>query len=605
MLTPSALARRAIERGAQLILKDDPNAMHADSRPFGDVSRPSASILYAPIRHNSEVVGLISIQSYRPGAYDEHSRETVQALADHCGGTLARIRAEEELRISGARFLSVWENSIDGMRLTDRVGRIVAVNEAYCRLVKLPREKLEGQLFSVVYEGQGPGEGLEAYQDQFDSGQITPSLATQVRLWNAEVLDLEISSSFIERGAHGKVLLGVFRNATERRRIEAQLRQSQKMEGIGQLAGGLAHDFNNLLAVINGNAELILQEGDSLSAPAREFLGHITGAAERAANLTRQLLIFSRKQAMQTQLVALNDLIGNLTRMLTRLIREDISLECAYAEPLPYVRADPGMIEQVLLNLVVNARDAMAQGGRLDIRTQEVRLEAADLRANSEAREGDFVCLRVADTGPGIPPEILPRIFEPFFSTKGIGKGTGLGLATVLGITQQHRGWVEVASTVGQGTTFSVFLPAVTDAALTPEKRAAESAPRGGTETILLVEDEPAVRMTTRRLLESKGYQVYAVASGQEAIEVWREHPGEIALLLTDIVMPGGVNGWELSERLCAQRPELRVIYLTGYSADVVGADTQLVRRTRSCLLHKPCSANRLLRIVRQCLDAA
>jgi PAS domain S-box-containing protein len=604
-LPPSPLARRAIEQGGQLVLRDQPDGMCPDTRPFGDTTRPSAAILYVPVRNGTEVMGLISIQSYTPRAYDQGSLETFQTLADHCGGTLARIRMQETLRVSEQRFRSVWENSIDGMRLTDRKGRILAVNEAYCKLVKLPREKLEGQTFSVVYRAQGSGEGMDVYRQRFDSGTILPHLIAHTWLWNSEEVDLEISNSFLDLGRQGKVVFSVFRNTTERKRLEAELHQSQKMEGIGKLAGGVAHDFNNLLVVIRGNAELLLMGGEALSAEARECLGHVASASERAANLTRQLLIFSRKQVTQFQPVALNELIGNLTKMLQRVISENIQLECVLGEPLPFIQADPGMVEQVLLNLVVNARDAMPKGGHLHIATERVRLEAADTKGGAEAHAGEFVRLSVTDTGTGIAPEVLPRIFEPFFTTKDVGKGTGLGLATVYGIVKQHQGWVDVSSRIGEGTTFAIFLPAITPPAQAAAAAPAEPEPRGNGETILLAEDDYSVRMITRRVLEMYQYKVLEAASSGEAIEVWSRHRQEIALLLTDIVMRDGMTGRDLADRLRSERPGLRLIFMSGYSAEVVGRDTDFFQRNKSLFIQKPCSADTLIRTVRQCLDEA
>jgi two-component system, cell cycle sensor histidine kinase and response regulator CckA len=365
----------------------------------------------------------------------------------------------------------------------------------------------------------------------------------------------------------------------------------------------VAHDFNNLLAIICGNAELMLMDGDRLSTHGHDFLGQINLAAERAANLTRQLLLFSRQQVMQSQPVALNTLIANLTKMLKRVIREDIRMECVYEEQLPFVQADPGMIEQALLNLVINARDAMPRGGELRISTRRVELAAADIRTRTEARQGQFVCLSIADTGSGIAPEVLPRIFEPFFTTKAVGKGTGLGLATVYGIMQQHNGWAEVASTVGQGTTFELFLPVIPTPDPTAMPAAAEAGQREGTETILLVEDEYSVRTITRRILESHGYDVHEAASGREALETWHRHADAVSLLVTDMIMPDGVSGRELGEQLQARKPGLKVVFISGYSADMLGADTEFVRRSGGHFLCKPCSPDDLLRTVRRCLD--
>ncbi len=386
-------------------------------------------------------------------------------------------------------------------------------------------------------------------------------------------------------------------------RLEGQLRQSQKMEAVGQLAGGIAHDFNNMLAVIRGNAELLLMDADQFSPASNQGLTDIVGASERAANLTRQLLIFSRKQTMQSQPLMLNDSIRNLSKMLMRTIREDIRLDCVYAVDLPHVQADLGMIEQVLLNLVVNARDAMPQGGRVRIATEKLTLDAAQAQANPEARAGEFVCLSVSDTGTGIAPELLQRIFEPFFTTKEEGKGSGLGLPMVYGIVKQHQGWVEVASRVGEGTTFKMFFPAIPSPAKETAALEVGTELHGGTETILLVEDDHLVRTAVRRILETLHYKVYEAECAEEALEVWGQHAGEIALLLTDMVMPKGVTGRDLAERLHAQDPRLKIVLMSAYSTEVAGKHTEFVRKTKSNLLQKPFSTDTLIRMVRQCLD--
>lgn len=385
---------------------------------------------------------------------------------------------------------------------------------------------------------------------------------------------------------------------------EAKLRQSQKMEAIGQLAGGVAHDFNNLLCVIRGNADLLLLAPDQLTDQAADCLKQITAASDRAANLTRQLLAFGRKQVMQSEPLNLTGVIGNLTKMLKRIIGEDIELRCVSAERLPFVQADVGMIEQVLVNLVVNARDAMPRGGKLVIATESARLRQEDAQANPEAREGHFVRLSVSDSGIGIDPEHLPHIFEPFFTTKGPGKGTGLGLATVYGIVKQHQGWVEVTSNVGAGTTFRILLPAIELPALATTAEPVETKPPRGSETILVVEDDDAVRSLTRRLLEGFGYRTWEAASGRDALMRWRDRADEIDLLLTDMVMPEGVTGRELAEQMRLGRPDLKVLFISGYSPDVAGKDTEFIHRNGSHFLQKPVPPRELLQTVRHCLDA-
>ena len=383
--------------------------------------------------------------------------------------------------------------------------------------------------------------------------------------------------------------------------MESQLRRAQKMESIGQLAAGVAHDFNNLLTVIEGHAEILLS-APGLASELGESVQQIGIAAERAANLTRQLLTFSRRQVTQPLPLDLNDVIANVTKMLVRLLGEHIGLEMECAADLPSVYADLGMMEQILVNLAVNARDAMPHGGQLLIRTESNRLDAAMTQRNPEARPGAFACLSLTDTGSGMDAQTLGRIFEPFFTTKEVGKGTGLGLATVYGIVKQHQGWVEVTSQVGRGSTFKVFLPVNEKAARTPVAEPAErNGMRGGHETILVVEDEPALCQLTRRILAGLGYDVLDAASGAAALKVWAVHRDRIDLLLTDMVMPEGVSGNDLAQRCQSERPKLKVIFTSGYSPEMVARDAAL--QDGSNFLQKPYRPQKLAQVVRDCLD--
>lgn len=392
----------------------------------------------------------------------------------------------------------------------------------------------------------------------------------------------------------------------DRRKIlEEQLRQAQKMEAIGQLAGGVAHDFNNMLFVIRANTELVQMKAGQLSPELTDCLKQISMASERAANLTRQLLAFSRKQVLQAQPVAINELVANLVKMLNRIIGENVHLECHYASHLPAVYADPGMIEQVIMNLVVNARDAMPQGGRLRLATDIFSFNRARAQPHPEARAGQFVCLEINDSGTGIAPDHLAHIFEPFFTTKEHGKGTGLGLATVYGIVKQHNGWIEVATRVGEGTTFKVFLPVMSATQTNETEVSPEKAPRGGTETILLVEDEPSVRIITRRVLESFGYKVHEAGTAREAQAIWHARRDQIDLLLTDMVLAEATGGQQLAKEFRAQKSALKVILMSGYSPDIAGKDTDFFRKSSTCFLQKPCASGTLLNLVRHCLDGA
>ena len=388
---------------------------------------------------------------------------------------------------------------------------------------------------------------------------------------------------------------------TERLNLEAQLRQSQKMESIGQLAAGVAHDFNNILTIIQGYSGLLLANeklGEEISEP----LQQIAVASQRAANLTRQLLTFSRKQIMQAQELDLNEVISNITKLLRRILGEDITLHFNYSPTLPLVQADSGMMEQVLMNLAVNARDAMPRGGQLSISTSLVEITDTHVKANSEASIGRYVCLRVTDTGSGIPPEIMSRIFEPFFTTKETGKGTGLGLATVYGIVKQHRGWIEVLSCPGQGTTFRVYLPSLAKTGGTKIEKAQSKTPRGGDEKILVVEDEPELRALVIEILQQYGYSVLEAASGPQALEVWEKCGAQVDLLLTDMVMPGDMTGHELAETLKQKKPPLKIVYTSGYSVDMMGKDFVLKRGLN--FLQKPYHPLALVKIVRDALDS-
>jgi two-component system, cell cycle sensor histidine kinase and response regulator CckA len=393
---------------------------------------------------------------------------------------------------------------------------------------------------------------------------------------------------------------------TERLNLEAQLRHSVKMEAVGQLAAGVAHDFNNILTIIQGHAELLSQTPE-LATKNEKSIRQIAVAAERASQLINQLLMFSRKQVMQQRQVNLNEIIQHISPMLHGLVGEHVVFEFNSAPNLPSLCVDVGMMEQVLVNLVINARDAMRRGGRLVLTTSQQLLEPVASVLNPEARPGHFVCLSVADTGCGMDANTLNHLFEPFFTTKEPGKGTGLGLATIYGIVKQHKGWVLVDSQMDKGSTFTIFLPAgdkPADAAQSAEAQkpaSSLSAMAQGDETILVVEDEAALRELVVNVLEICGYRIYQARTGVEALRVWEKHKSEIDLLLTDMVMPEGMSGRQLAERLQAEDPALKVIYTSGYSPGMAGKDIALLEGFN--FLAKPYPPSRLAHVVRDCLD--
>ena len=522
------------------------------------------------------------------------------ALLLHVRDITERRAAAAALQSSETLFRSVWENSVDGMRLTDEKGVIVAVNDAYCKLVGMEAQSLEGKPFTVVYAASEDREAIhKRVIEHFATRAAQHKRQGQYMFHDGRAVTLEISYSFIEVQSRSLKMLSLFRDITTQRRLEEQLRQSQKMEAIGQLAGGVAHDFNNILTVIHGHASLL-----AASNPDKAFARsaqQITQAAERASGLTRQLLTFSRRQLIQPKRLDMNKIVGNMTDMLGRIMGEDVTLQLNYSHSPAMVEADAGMMEQVLLNLAVNARDAMPRGGQLTVRISIVDVNEDHVRRHPEARAGRFVCVSKTDTGSGIPPENLLRIFEPFFTTKEVGKGTGLGLATVYGIVKQHQGWVEVESTLGKGTTFRIYIPHVGGEQVQSEKTATQLIVHGGTETILLVEDEKAVRELVARVLENHGYKVLQAGTGAEAVEIWRSQKAEISLLLTDLIMPGAMNGRELAESLWTERPDLKVIFTSGYSSDIVGKDFRI--KSDLNFLQKPYHPQTLALSVRHCLD--
>jgi PAS domain S-box-containing protein len=517
-----------------------------------------------------------------------------------CWLNAALRAAQENLRRSELNFRSLVTNAPYGICRCDSTGKILDANPAFVELLgHTSADELIGQHIFGLYAEHDKWFDLA---DFLRSALPFKGLTVEWKRKDGVTTGVRISGRSVANGGEGMVFELFAEDVTERRALEQQLRQSQKMEAVGRLAGGIAHDFNNLLMVISGYSEFLLERlGDEpqLRGPAQE----IASAAERASSLTRQLLAFSRKQMLAPRVVNLNDVATENVKMLTRMIGEDIDLVIAPSPDLWSVRADAGQIEQVIMNLAVNARDAMPSGGKLTIETSNVTLDEDYARLHSPVRPGDYVMVAVSDTGAGMDTETQSHIFEPFFTTKGT-KGTGLGLSTVYGIVKQSGGYIWVYSEMGRGTTFKIYLPrvastgeAVAQFAAPPEFRKVEP----GTETILLVEDEANLRYLARQYLEKQGYKVIEAADGAVAMQIAVAHEKIIHLLLTDVIMPG-MNGRELAQRISEIRPNVKVLYMSGYTENVIGHNGMLDAGIR--LLQKPFNLRDLKSIVREVLDA-
>jgi two-component system, cell cycle sensor histidine kinase and response regulator CckA len=508
-------------------------------------------------------------------------------------------RADDELAASEERFRKAFNASPEPMTISHwPEGRYMDCNESFLRITGYRREEVIGRTDTEVRFWPKPEDRarcmqfLEEHARAIELEVIFGAKSGEERtgLFSAEVIEI--------RGE--QCVLAVMKDVTERRSLEEQLRLSQKMEAVGQLAGGVAHDFNNLLTVILGYAILLLKDLVPED-PRRAPLEGIKQAADRAAALTQQLLAFSRRQVLAPRLLDLNAVVADMDKMLRRLIGEHIELSTVLAPELGLVKADPGQIEQVIMNLVVNARDAMPIGGKLTIETGHVELDEACARRRTVGTSGPYVMLAVSDTGHGMDEDTRARVFEPFFTTKEKGKGTGLGLAVVYGIIKQSGGSVWVYSEPGIGSTFKAYLPKVETTTEKPEATTANKRSRRGTETVLLVEDEAAVRSLVRDILESNGYVVLEASRAVEALEASQQHEGPIQLLLTDVVMPD-IGGRKLADRLKASRPEAKVLYMSGYT------DTAIVQHgllePGVAFLQKPFTPEALSRKVREVLDA-
>ena len=521
---------------------------------------------------------------------------TIRSAIDAYSKEHQRQKAEDTLR----KLWRAVEQSADLVMITDRTGVIEYVNPAFEALTCYSAGELLGQTPRILKSGHQPSELYKELWQTILSGDVFRcTMVNRKKSGDTFVAEKTITPL---RDGKGQIthFISNDRDITDQRRLENQLQQAQKMDAIGRLAGGVAHDFNNLLMVISSYAELML---DSLAPqhPLRRNVAEIQKASRRAADLTRQLLAFGRKQMQTLQLLDLNSIIEDINKMLPRLIGEDIELEFVPGKKLGRVKADPVQIEQVIMNLAANARDAMPKGGKLVIETASVRLDDAYVQTHSMVAPGDYVLLTITDSGQGIAPEHLPHIFEPFYTTKAEGAGTGLGLATVYGIVKQNSGFIWVYTEPGMGTTFKIYLPRATDARVLPQPSLPVEGYSGGCETVLLAEDESAVRQSTREFLVLNGYIVLEAKNGTDALVIAREYKGPIHLMIADVVMPN-MGGARLAAELTPERPEMKVLFVSGYAETTVQRHGAIDVTAR--FLQKPFSLRTLAQKIREILDA-
>jgi signal transduction histidine kinase/CheY-like chemotaxis protein len=546
--------------------------------------------MQVPLVVGDAPVGVLQFYQNTPGRpYTRQDLETVRDLSRRISLAMEHVRVVREAR-------EMFADELTGRLIAGASGTFISCNAAFRRLMRLHEnapvdvERIFGgpqtwREFMYELERGGPinKRDLVLYDSR---GQVVHVLATAM-----PVVD--------ENGSVSRIRLHIS-DLTGYRQLESQLRQAQKMEAVGRLAGGIAHDFNNLLMVIRGQAERTLQDVAADSA-VRRSLETINDAADRAAAVTRQLLAFSRQQVLSPQVLNLNQTVGDLQQIIMRLIGEDVTVSFRLQPDLAAVRADPSQIEQVLLNLAINARDAMPNGGALTIATSNATLDEAYVRQHVPAAPGEYVRITISDTGVGMDRDTLARIFEPFFTTKPLGKGTGLGLSTAYGIVKQSGGYIWAYSELNLGTTFKIYLPAVAAVKDEPAAPRAKVTPKrvAGTETILLAEDEEGVRELLEEVLGRNGYTVLTASSGAEAVQISEFYEGEVHLLVTDVVMPG-MSGPDVASRLRARRPGIRVVFLSGYTDDALAAKGGLAAGEH--FLQKPFSASELVQLIRQAL---
>jgi len=544
---------------------------------------------------------------HKDGSYHLVEAVAVNRLDDPAVGAVVanwrditeRLRAEQALRNSEQSYRSLVDGVRDVIFALSPGGEVTSLNPAFEEMTGFPPAEWVGRPFEAFVHPDDVPLALDLF-GRVLQGEPRPTIQFRILTRAGTYRVAEFSATAQLRDGRLTGILGIGRDVTERLGLEQQLRQAQKMEAVGRLAGGIAHDFNNILTAITGHADLLLEDLGHHD-PRRADVDEIRRSAERAAGLTRQLLAFSRQQVLQPKVVDLNALVLDMDKLLRRLIGEDVELATVLDPTLGRVTADPGQLEQVIVNLAVNARDAMPQGGKLTLETRNIDLDSSYTLEHSLVKPGPYVQLTVSDSGIGMDEETQAHAFEPFFTTKPRGQGTGLGLAMVYGTVKQSGGFIWVYSEPGRGATFKIYLPRVDAPVESAAPPAPVERPPRGSETVLLAEDKPAVRAIARQALERQGYTVLAAPSGADALALAAQHGATIHLLLTDVVMPG-MSGRDLADRLTAQRPGIRVLYISGYTDNAIVRHGML--EPGLAYLQKPFRPDALVRKVREVLDA-
>jgi PAS domain S-box-containing protein len=565
------------------------------------IGAPSLDWLGVPLKAGNDTIGVVVVQSYSGNVrFGEAEKNILTFVSQQLASAIDHKRNEEALRHSEARYRSLVQSAVYGIYRSGLDGKFLDMNPAVVSMLG----------YNSADEVLALDPNHDVFVDPTEFSTLMQNFRNGARLNNVEVrwkrrdgkvITVRLSGHIVSSPDEPAEALEIIaEDVTEQRVLENQFRQAQKMEAVGRLAGGVAHDFNNLLTVISGYTEVLLERTDAANPLYPKILA-IHQATERATSVTRQLLAFSRKQMLELKVVDVNNIVAEMERLLRPLIGENIALETRLARDLGRTRADAGQIEQVIMNLVVNSKDAMPSGGKITVQTENADLRKEELsREHSYIHPGCYVVLSVSDNGHGMDKETQARIFEPFFTTKEKGKGTGLGLSTVYGIVKQSGGYILLDSQPGQGTTFRIYLPRIEEVAEVVGHAQIKQAQKGGSETVLLVEDEESVRQLVRETLETQGYHILEAENGEEALRIANTH-SDIDMLITDVVMPG-MGGRELSARLCASHPHTKLLYLSGYTEDAIVHEGVLEPGT--AFLQKPFTLQTLSRKVREVLGS-